>query len=131
FSSEVTIHGAGVLGTLQYAAMAVDSGVVDYAICCSGCTGQRWTDLKVISNSLDADLQFEAPYGTFTPVLNALWAQRYMHDFGITPEDTALVAVENRKWALPHPHASMRQKGPLTVEDVVTSRPISLPLRLF
>jgi acetyl-CoA acetyltransferase len=131
FSSEVTIHGAGVLGTIEYAAMAVASGVVDYAMCCSGCTGQRWTDLKVISNSLDADLQFEAPYGTYTPVLNAFWAQRYMHDFGITPEDTAKVAVENRRWALRHPTAAMRDKGPLTVEDVVTSRPIASPLRLL
>ncbi|MGH2945828.1 MAG: thiolase family protein [Solirubrobacteraceae bacterium] len=131
FSSEVTIHGAGVLGTLHYAALAVQTGTVDYAICCSGCTGQRWTDLKVISNSLDSDLQFEAPYGTFTPVLNALWAQRYMHEFEVTPEDMALVAVENRRWALEHPHAAMRDKGPLTVDDVVNSRPIALPLRLL
>jgi acetyl-CoA acetyltransferase len=131
FSSEVTIHGAGVLGTLEYAVMAVASGAIDYAMCCSGCTGQRWTDLKVISNSLDADLQFEAPYGTYTPVLNAFWAQRYMHDFGIRPEDTAKVAVENRRWALEHPTAVMRDKGPLTVDDVLTSRPIASPLRLL
>jgi acetyl-CoA acetyltransferase len=131
FSSEVTIHGAGVLGTMQYAAMAVAAGTVDYAMVCSGCTGQRWTDLKVISNSLDADLQFEAPYGTFTPVLNAFWAQRYMYDFGIKPEDTARVAVENRRWALDHPTAAMRDKGAITVEDVLTSRPIASPLRLL
>lgn len=131
FSSEVTIHGAGVLGTLAYATMALSTGSVDYAICCSGDTGQRWTDLKVIANSLDADLQFEAPYGTYTPVLNAFWAQRYMHDFGITPEETALVAVANRQWALHHPTALMRDKGPLTVEDVLASRPIALPLRLL
>ena len=131
FSTEVTIHGAGVLGTLQYAAMAVQSRAIDYAICCSGCTGQRWTDLKVISNSLDADLQFEAPYGTFTPVLNALWAQRYMHEFEVTSEDLALIAVENRRWALEHPHAAMRDKGPLTVDDVVNSRMIATPLHLL
>jgi acetyl-CoA acetyltransferase len=131
FSSEVTIHGAGVLGTIEYAALAVASGVIDYAMVCSGCTGQRWTDLKVISNSLDADLQFEAPYGTFTPVLNAFWAQRYMHDFGIRPEDTAKIAVENRRWALDHPTAAMRSKGPISVEDVLTSRPIASPLRLL
>jgi acetyl-CoA acetyltransferase len=131
FSSEVTIHGAGVLGTLQYASLAVESGAIDYAICCSGCTGQRWTDLKVISNSLDADLQFEAPYGTSTPVLNALWAQRYMHEFGITEEDLALVAVQNRRWALEHPHAAMRDKGPITVDDVVNSRLIATPLHLL
>ncbi len=131
FSSEVTIHGAGVLGTIEYAALAVHTGVVDYAMVCSGCTGQMWTDLKVISNSLDADLQFEAPYGTYTPVLNALWAQRYMYEFGVTSEDLALIAVENRRWALEHPKAAMRDKGPLTVEDVVSSRLIAEPLHLL
>jgi acetyl-CoA acetyltransferase len=131
FSSEVTIHGAGVLGTVEYAAMAVHTGKIDYAIVCSGCTGQMWTDLKVISNSLDADLQFEAPYGTYTPVLNALWAQRYMYEFGVTSEDLALIAVENRRWALEHPKAFMRDKGPLTVEDVVNSRWIAEPLHLL
>jgi acetyl-CoA acetyltransferase len=131
FSSEVTIHGAGVLGTIEYAALAVHTGVVDYAMVCSGCTGQMWTDLKVISNSLDADLQFEAPYGTYTPVLNALWAQRYMYEFGVTSEDMALIAVENRRWALEHPKAAMRDKGPLTVEDVVNSRLIAEPLHLL
>ena len=131
FSTEVTIHGAGVLGTIEYAALAVHTGVVDYAMVCSGCTGQMWTDLKVISNSLDADLQFEAPYGTYTPVLNALWAQRYMYEFGVTSEDMALIAVETRKWALEHPKALMRDKGPLTVEDVVNSRLIAEPLHLL
>ena len=38
-TSEITVHGAGVLGTLAHAAMAVHSGAVDYALCCSGCTG--------------------------------------------------------------------------------------------
>lgn len=131
FSSEVTIHGAGVLGTMEFAALAVHTGIIDYAMVCSGCTGQMWTDLKVISNSLDADLQFEAPYGTYTPVLNALWAQRYMWEYDITSEDLALIAIENRRWALEHPKAAMREKGPLTVDDVVNSRPIAEPLHLL
>lgn len=131
YSSEVTVHGAGVMGTLHYAAWAVMSGQIDYAICCSGSVGPLWTDLKVISNSLDADLQFEAPYGTFTPILNALWAQRYMHEFDITETDMARVAVENRKWAMHHPDAAMRRFGELTIEDVLNSRPIASPLKLL
>lgn len=130
-SAEMTVHGAGVLGSLQFAMMAVNSGWVDYALCCSGCTGPLWVDLVKVNAAVEADLQFEAPFGPTTPSLYALWATRYMHDFGIRPEQTARVAVENRKWALHHPHAMMRKKGEITVEDVVTSRPIATPLRLL
>jgi acetyl-CoA acetyltransferase len=43
----------------------------------------------------------------------------------------ARVAVENRRWALDHPHAAMRHKGPITVADVLSSRMIASPLRLL
>lgn len=130
-SAEMTVHGAGILGSLQFALMAVNSGWVDYALCSSGCTGPLWVDSVKVNASVEADLQFEAPYGPTTPALYALWATRYMADFGITSEQLARVAVENRKWALHHPFAAMRDKGPITVEDVITSRPIATPLRLL
>lgn len=130
-SAEMTVHGAGVLGSLQFAMMAVNSGWVDYALCCSGCTGPLWVDLVKVNAAVEADLQFEALYGPTTPSLYALWATRYMHDFGITAEQIARVAVENRRWALEHPFAAMREKGEISVEDVVTSRSIATPLRLL
>ena len=130
-TSEITVHGAGVLGTLAHAAMAVNSGVVDYALCCSGCTGPIWTDLVKVNASIEADLQFEAPYGPTTPSLYAQWAQRYMYEFNIKPEDLAIIAVENRRWALDHPDAAMRSKGPLTVEQVVNSKMLASPIRIL
>jgi len=130
-TSEITVHGAGVLGTLAHAAMAVNSGVVDYALCCSGCTGPIWTDLVKVNASIEADLQFEAPYGPTTPSLYAQWAQRYMYEFDIKPEDLAIIAVENRRWALDHPDAAMRSKGPLTVEQVVNSKMLASPIRIL
>ena len=77
----------------------------------------------------EGDLQFEAPYGATTPALYAQFACRYMHEYGVTPEMCARVAVENRRWALDHPHAAMRHKGPITIEDVLNSRMIASPLR--
>jgi acetyl-CoA acetyltransferase len=130
-STEVTVHGAGVLATWQYAAMAVTNGLIDYALCTSGCMGNRWVDLVEVNAGVEADLQFEAPYGPTTPSLYALWAQRYMHEFDVRPEDTARVAVENRRWALHHPAASMRHKGEISVGDVLESRLIASPLRLL
>jgi acetyl-CoA acetyltransferase len=130
-SSEITVHGAGALGTWQYAAMALAGGVIDYALCCSGCMGRRWVDLVKINAAVEADLQFEAPYHPTTPSLYALWAHRYIHEFSVPAEDRAQVAVENRRWAVQHPDAAMRPKGQITVEDVLSSQMIASPLRLL
>jgi len=54
-----------------------------------------------------------------------------MHEYGVTSEQMAKVAVENRRWALDHPHAAMRDKGPITVDDVLASKMIASPLRML
>lgn len=130
-STESTTHGAGVQATMAYAAMAVASGVVDYALCCSGCTGPLWTDMVKVNAGIEADLQFEAPYGPTTPSLYAQWAQRYMYEFDVKPEDLAIIAVENRNWAVCHPDAAMREKGRITVQDVLNSRMLASPIRIL
>lgn len=131
YSSEVTSHGAGALGTIEMAVMMLHAGVIDYALCVSGEASPLWIEMVSGSANWEADLQFEAPYGPTTPSLYAQVAQRYMHEYGIKPEQTAKIAVENRRWALDHPHAAMRRKGAITVEDVLASKMIASPLRLL
>ncbi len=131
FSSEVSSHGGGALGTLQLGALAVNSGVIDYALCVTNEASGIWMNQTMSNAGWEGDLQFEAPYGVSTPALYAQFACRYMHEYGITPEMSARVAVENRRWAHDHPHAAMRGKGPITIEDVVSSRMIASPLRLL
>jgi len=130
-TTEVTSHGAGVLHQLGYAAMAVHAGVIDYAVCSSGCTGPLWTDMVKVNAGIEADLQFEAPYGPTTPSLYAQWGQRYMYEFGVKPEDLAIIAVEARRWACEHPKAAMRRKGQITVEDVLASKMLASPIRML
>lgn len=131
FSSEVTAHGGGALGTLQLGALAVNSGLIDYALCVTNEASGIWMNQTMSNAGWEGELQFEAPYGVSTPSLYAQFACRYMHEYGITPDMSACVAVENRNWALVHPHAAMRDKGPITVEDVLASRMIASPLRLL
>jgi len=57
----------------------------------------------------------------------ALTAQRYMHLYGATEEDAALVAVRDRKHALNNPYAHLRLE--ITVEDVMKSPMISYPIK--
>jgi acetyl-CoA acetyltransferase len=63
------------------------------------------------------------------PSAYALVAQRYMHEYGVTPDDLAGVAVAMRRNAARHPGAHMRD--PLTIADVAASRMISSPLRML
>lgn len=74
--------------------------------------------------------QFEAPYGLPQPVgAYALACSRHMHEYGTTKEQLAEIAVATRKWAMLNPKAMMQD--PITIEDVLNSRPIAWPFNLF
>ena len=131
FCSETTNHGAGALGALEVAALALDSRMIDYALVVTNEASGIWMDQVGSNASWEGDLQFEAAYGSTTPALYAQFACRYMHEYGITEEQCARVSVENRRWALDHPHAAMRSKGAISVDDVMNSRMIASPLKLL
>jgi len=57
----------------------------------------------------------------------AMEMRRYMEVNKVKHEDIALVAVKNKKNALDHPCAQL--PGRITVEDVLKSEPIALPVR--
>src|SRR5690606_32061859 len=69
------------------------------------------------------------PFGISVPASYALVAQRYMHEYGITSEQLAAIAVEHRRHAGRHPKAHVRT--PLSVEEVLASKPIADPLRML
>ncbi|MBC9177272.1 thiolase family protein [Pseudoroseomonas ludipueritiae] len=73
--------------------------------------------------------QFERPFGVTIPALYALVARAYMERYGATPEHLAAMAVASRTHAVRNPKAQMR--APITVADVLASRPIAEPLRLL
>lgn len=75
------------------------------------------------------DLEWEAYFGATFPGIYALMAQRYMHDYGLTREQLALVAVKNHDHGYHNPLAQFRRK--VTVEDVMNSAPVADPLRLL
>ena len=131
FTTEVTAHGGGALGTLELASMMVATGVVDYVLCTCGNCDDLWIDSVKVNSNSEADPQFEALYGPSTPSLYAQIARRYMHETGATSEQFAKAAVENRKWAIRHPDAIMGNRGEITVEDVLNSRMIASPLHLL
>lgn len=56
----------------------------------------------------------------------ALEMHRYMHTYGISKRDIALVSVKNKKNALDHPSAQIAQE--ITVEDVLNSEVMAYPV---
>jgi acetyl-CoA C-acetyltransferase len=61
------------------------------------------------------------------PGLYALQAQRYLGEFGVTPEQLAAIAVKNKRNGLDNPRAQLRNKAP-NIEEVLGSRMIAEPL---
>lgn len=82
---------------------------------------------NVLNLIFDLFYERDMPLSTNTSV--GLWATGYMQRHGVTQEDLARVAVRARRNALKNPHAHL--KGNITVEDVMASRMISYPLKLY
>jgi acetyl-CoA acetyltransferase len=59
----------------------------------------------------------------------AMCAQRHFHEFGTTPEQLAMIAVNGRRNAGLNPAAIYRE--PMTLADYLASRLITTPFRLF
>ena len=75
------------------------------------------------------DVDFHTSAG-FTPISwYAMDAMRYMHEHGATREQLGAVAVKNRFHASLNPLAQYRKL--ITLEEVVSQRPIVEPLGLF
>ncbi len=72
---------------------------------------------------------YEIPFGPTIPAYYALVAARYLHEYGLREEDLAEFSVLNRNHAIIHPKAHFRT--PITVDDVMSSRPIASPLKLL
>jgi acetyl-CoA C-acetyltransferase len=75
------------------------------------------------------DYFYEHDFALNTVTMTALMAQRYMMLRGSTEEQAARVVVRARRNALNNPHAHL--KGDITVADVMASRPVSTPFKLF
>jgi len=125
FADGSQIGGSSFLSHILTAALALDAGLINVAVVAYGSNQKSIGGFKTISEAMP----YEAQYEPRMPVTAyALAAKRYMHEFGASRHDLANVAVSARDWALLNPRAYTYDKGPLTVEDVLSARPIVDPL---
>jgi acetyl-CoA acetyltransferase len=78
-----------------------------------------------------ADSEFESLWGPTRVADYAMMARRHMHDYGTKPEHLAEVAVAARYHATLTPESVMGSRGPITIDDVLSSRMICDPLHLM
>jgi acetyl-CoA acetyltransferase len=131
FCASLIAGGASPTVMLRHATDAVANGSATTVLVCAGenrATGMS-RDEAVSALTAVGHPYFEAPYGVGIPSLYALVANAYMAQYGTTREQLAAVAVNTRAHAVRHPNAHMRT--PITIEDVLTSKPISDPLNLL
>jgi acetyl-CoA acetyltransferase len=124
------IGGSSFEAHVAHAVAGVEAGLFDVALIAYGSTQRSDRSRNRIAPDATLTEQFERPYGLPSPVGSyAMAAMRHMHEYGTTREQLAEVAVATRKWAAMNPKAFKRE--PITIEDVLTSRPIAEPLHLL
>lgn len=79
--------------------------------------------------AMASDFPFEQWQGITFPGLYALIATAHMHRYATTEEQMALVAVKNHRHGALNPKAQMQKE--VTLEDVMSSRAIAWPLKLY
>ncbi len=124
-----TVGGCSFIIMVGHALLALHHDLCDVAVVSHGESGRSGVG---VSPRRDTALpgQFEAPYGFGgAPTYFSLITTRHMHEHGTTLEQWAQVAVSTRKWAALNPKA--RNREPLTVKDVLDSRPVVWPFNIL
>ncbi|MBK5123923.1 thiolase family protein [Burkholderia sp. R-69980] len=108
----------------RLAYLAIAAGAVD----CAVVVGVEQLS-RLGSGPLDlGDEDIEAANGLTMPALYAMRAQRYMHEFDLSPRDLAQIAVKARANGALNPYAQIRSA--VSIDEVLGSRPVALPLTL-
>jgi acetyl-CoA acetyltransferase len=131
YAHAVQVGGATGLAMTMLAHHLVDAGVVGNVLVVAGenrLTGQS-RDASIQALAQVGHPEYEVPLGPTIPAYYGLVASRYMHEYGVTAEDLAEFAVLMRAHACTHPGAQFQE--PITVSDVMASKPVALPLKLL
>ncbi len=134
------LEGAAQLAAVVNAVMAVAAGLARHVLVYRTVTegsaqgGGGRAGIGVSSGGgvtrLGGQLQWTIPFRAYSAAnWLALNAQRHFHEFGTTPEQMAMIAINGRRNAGRNPKAVYRE--PMTLDDYFASRMISTPFRLF
>jgi acetyl-CoA acetyltransferase len=124
-----SVGGCSFIIMVGHALVALHHGLCDVAVVSHGESGRSGVG---VTRTRDTALsgQYEIPYGFGPAPTNfGMITTRHMYEYGTTLEHWAQVAVSTRKWACLNPKARFRE--PITIEDVLKSRPVCYPFNLL
>jgi acetyl-CoA acetyltransferase len=130
FDGNLSYGGAGIVCAPMLARAAIKQGQAHTVVCVFGVDwGTRSSGPYGFHDLYPAKKAFEKPYGfSGQPTYFALWARRYMHEYGLREEDLAQIAVNQRANAILNGQA--QKQDPLDLKGYLSSRMVSDPLRV-
>lgn len=131
YAHAVQLGGATGFAMVMLAHKLVSAGVARHILVVAGenrLTGQA-RDAAVQTLAQVGHPVYEVPLGPTIPAYYGLVASRYMHEFEVREEDLAALAVLMRGNAARHAGAHLRT--PITLAEVMASRPIASPLKFL
>ncbi|MCO1578770.1 lipid-transfer protein [Crossiella sp. SN42] len=138
FFSRINYGGGAACATVQQAAMAVATGIAEVVVVYRAFNERSGTRFGLAHaaaaqqpNTNGVDNSWHYPMGLATPAaMVAMFARRYLHEYGASTEDFGRVAVAMRRHAATNPNAWFHRR-PITLADHQDSRWIAEPLRLL
>jgi acetyl-CoA acetyltransferase len=131
-------HGRFGASIIAGAAMALEYGLIDYALCIGAFQNSRFARIGTTESQSFFEGMREAggPHaenpsvGMAAPAAGAAMSlNRYLHRYSVEREKLGAVAISQRRAAADNPLAALRT--PLTAEQYRDSRPVIDPLRLL
>ncbi|MFN2544019.1 MAG: thiolase family protein [Actinomycetota bacterium] len=130
YLSTKSIGGATAIALVQEAAMAIDAGLCEVAVCVFGDTGKTGLPMLFGLAQMGRGQADEIAFGMAGgAVMEARSATRYMHEYGVTHEMLGSVAITFREHAGVNSNAQYRD--PLTMDEYLGSPFISEPFRRY
>jgi len=133
FYMDVLGGGSSIEALVGLAIGAIESGMCKMVAIyrsMNGATGMRMGGTGQARPTLAGDALFGAAYGWTSP---AQWFgftfMRHMYEYGTTPEQIAHVKMYHSWHASNNPKAFYNKR--LTIDDVISSRPIAYPVHLL
>ncbi|XTZ14551.1 thiolase C-terminal domain-containing protein [Micromonospora echinospora] len=125
------VGGCSYMLHVRHAMAAISAGLCETVLVTHGESGRSRVGMQPWAPAAQSMMgQLEVPYGPVgAPSLFPIGVRRYMHEYGMTEEQFAMVPVVQRQWAARNPRAKLRD--PITVEDVLASPVIADPVHLL
>lgn len=131
YANGLQLGGATGAGMVMLARLLVQSGQCRSVLVVAAENrltheGGRESAIKTLAQVGHVD--YEVPFGATIPSYYALLASQYLARYGANEQDLAEIAVHMRRQAAHMPGAHLA--APLSVQDVMATRPIATPLKL-